>query len=109
MWINILYNPKYIGSSRDLSKRFREYFSIKSLKRSKSMYISRALLKHDYSNFFLTILENCKVSKLLTKEKYFWKLLKPEYNIVKNPTAPPMSGRKHSPKTITIISDKKKG
>ena len=30
-----------------------------------------------------------------------------EYNIVKNPTLPPMSGRKHSEETKTIMSDRK--
>jgi len=68
------------------------------------MYICRALLKHGYSNFSLTIIEYCEVSELLTKEKYWVKLFNPEYNIIQDPTAPPMSGRKHSDKSKKKIS-----
>ena len=69
------------------------------------MYICRAWLKHGYSNFSLTIIEYCEVSELLTKEKYWVKLFNPEYNIIQDPTVPPMSGRKHSDKSKTKISD----
>ncbi len=67
------------------------------------MAICRALLKHGYSNFSLTILEYCEVYELLTKEKYYLKLLKPEYNIAKKPGAP-MSGRNHSEASRAKIS-----
>jgi len=73
------------------------------------MYICRAWLKHGYSNFSLTIIEYCEVSELLTKEKYWVKLFNPEYNIIQDPTVPPMSGRKHSDKSKTKISDAQKG
>ena len=75
------------------------------------MTICCALLKHDHSNFSLEILEYCEISELLIREKYYLaerKLLKPEYNIAQDPTAP-MSGRKHSDETKQIISDAKKG
>ena len=68
------------------------------------MAICCALLKHDYSNFKLEIIEYCEISKLLTKEKYWVKLLNPKYNIVKDPTLPPMSGRTHSDDTKIIMS-----
>ena len=73
------------------------------------MYICRAWLKHGYSNFSLTIIEYCEVSELLTKEKYWVKLFNPEYNIIQDPTVPPMSGRKHSDKSKTKISDAQEG
>jgi hypothetical protein len=50
------------------------------------------------------ILEYCKVSELLTKEKDFIKLLKPEYNISLDPTAS-FAGRKHSDKSRQQMSD----
>jgi group I intron endonuclease len=59
------------------------------------MYICNSLLKHGYQNFSLTILEYCQPYKCLQREDYYFKLLKPEYNIAKDPTAP-MSGRNHS-------------
>jgi group I intron endonuclease len=67
------------------------------------MAICCALLKHGYSNFSITILEYCEVSELLTREKYYIDLLVSEYNIVKDPTLPPMSGRKHSDATKKIM------
>lgn len=63
------------------------------------MYIYRSLLKHGYSNFGLEILEYCSSDKLIEKEKYYIKLLNPEYNIILDPTLPPMSNRKHSEET----------
>jgi len=72
------------------------------------MYIYRALLKYDYSNFSLTILEYCSPDKCLIREKYYLDIYKPEYNISKDPAAP-MSGRTHSDETKIIMSDAKKG
>jgi group I intron endonuclease len=73
------------------------------------MYICCALLKHDYSNFKLEILEYCEVSELLIREKYYIDLLGSEYNTVKDPTLPPMSNRTHSDETRKIISEAKIG
>jgi hypothetical protein len=75
--------------------------------RSKS-HICSALLKYSYSNFSLTILEYCEVSDLLIREKHYWNILQPEYNIAKEPGAP-MSGRNHSPETKQKMSDAQKG
>jgi len=69
------------------------------------MYICRALKKHGYSNFSLIILEYCEPAKCIEREKYYIDLLGSEYNIFKNPTLPPMSGRNHSEETKTIMSD----
>jgi len=72
------------------------------------MYICNSLLKHDYLNFSLTILEYCEPKKCLEREKHYWGLLNPEYNLAKDPNAP-MSGRKHSPESIKKMSDSKIG
>jgi len=109
MWTNLKNGKQYIGSSNNLKIRFSRYFNVNQLKRSNYMVICRALLKHGLSNFSLTIIEYCEVSELLTKEKYWVKLFNPEYNILQNPTTPPMSGRKHSDKYKQIISDAQKG
>ena len=71
------------------------------------MAICCALSKHDYSNFSLTILEYCEVSDLLIREKYYWDIFNPEYNISKDHSAP-MSGRTHSDASKIIMSDAKK-
>lgn len=56
----------YIGSASNLTRRFRDYFSIlqKEILRNKSM-ISRALLKYGHSKFTLEILEYCEPTELI--------------------------------------------
>jgi len=59
-WNNLITKKSYVGSAICLSKRLRDYFSPKALKRllmGRSSYIYRAILKYDYFNFNLEILE----------------------------------------------------
>ncbi|KAG0122326.1 hypothetical protein HOY82DRAFT_527450 [Tuber indicum] len=108
MFTNKINKKRYIGSSQNLTKRFYEYFNTNYLLKCNYMAICCALLKHDYFNFSLTILEYCSPDKCLIREKYYWGILNPEYNLAKDPTAP-MSGRTHSDATKKIMSDIKKG
>jgi len=75
------------------------------------MQICRALLKYGYSNFSLTILEYCDKEKCIEREKHYIDFFGTgtEYNTVKDPSLPSMSGRKHSNKTKQIMSDAKQG
>jgi len=70
------------------------------------MYVClcRVLLLHGYSKFSLTILEYCEVAQLLSKDKYYIDILQPEYNIIQDPTVPPMLGRTHSDKSREQIT-----
>jgi len=107
MWKNLVNEKQYIGSSENLRIRFRlrqQYFNTNHLLSNTCMYICRALLKHGYWNFSLTILEYCEPEKCLERESYYQKTFKPEYNIAKEPGAP-FSGRKHSDETKQILSD----
>lgn len=108
MFTNLKNGKRYIGSSENLRARFLKYFNTNYLLRNIQMYICRSLFKHGYSNFSLTILEYCSPEKCLIREKHYWDLLNPEYNIAKDPTAP-MSGRKHSDETKILMSETKKG
>jgi group I intron endonuclease len=127
MFKNLINGKRYVGSSENLARRFREYFNTNYLLRNTCMYIYRALLKHGYTNFSLTILEYCEPYKCLEREKYYLDLFKEKkkYNISLDPSAP-MSGRqhfeeskqkisdsmiglKHSDETKQIMSDAKKG
>ena len=92
MWKNQINDKKYIGSSQNLRKRFQEYFNTNHLLINISMNICKALEKHGHSNFSLTIIEYCSPDKCLIREKHYWNLFKPEYNIAQDPTAP-FSGR----------------
>lgn len=66
------------------------------------MYICRSLLKHGYSNFSLEILEYCEIKDLLEREDYYFKLWKPEYNILKK--AGSSLGFKYSEETKAKMS-----
>jgi len=59
-WTNKINGKSYVGSSVDLYLRFLKYFNTNELVRHYNMVICRALLKHGYSNFSLTIIEYCE-------------------------------------------------
>jgi group I intron endonuclease len=70
-----------------------------------SMTINTALLKYSYQNFSLTILEFCGIDDLMLKEKHYFDLYSPEYNILKTPGSPSRgSGWQHSEATIEKVS-----
>jgi len=100
-WVNKINDESYVGSSINLTNRFRKYYNINYLKGKiikDNSRIYRALLKYSYSNFNLEILEYCNNKSLKIREQYYLDLLKPEYNICK--TAGSMLGFKHSLKTL---------
>nr|YP_010727756.1 homing endonuclease [Leptographium wingfieldii]WDZ67393.1 homing endonuclease [Leptographium wingfieldii] len=104
MWTNLLNGKKYVGSSVDLKRRLLEYYNVNRLLNETSMPICTALLKYGYKNFSLTILEFCDIENLMSKEKHFFDVYSPEYNILKTPGSPDRgSGWKHSEATIEIM------
>jgi group I intron endonuclease len=78
---NLINDKKYIGSSKNLSIRFNQYFNTNYLLNNTYMYIYRALLKHGYYNFSLTILEYCEAEQCLKREDFDLSSLNTEYNI----------------------------
>ena len=97
MWKNKLNGKKYVGSSVDLRRRLLEYYKINRLLNEKSMPINVALLKYGYQNFTLTILEICDRDSLMFREKHFFEVHSPEYNILKTPGSPSRGfGWKHA-------------
>jgi group I intron endonuclease len=107
MLTNKLTNDIYIGQSVDISKRFKNYFNLSYIKSKDSFIISRALIKYDYSNFSVTILEYCDKSDLLNREQFYFDKLNPQYNILK--IAGNSLNYKHSEKTKAKISKALKG
>jgi group I intron endonuclease len=107
MWTNNINGKQYIGSFINLRIRFLQYFNTNCLIRDNSMQICRALLKHDYSNFSLTILEYCSPEKCVEREDHYFCSLPHEYNIL--PKAGSSLGHKHFDETKTKISDSLKG
>jgi hypothetical protein len=77
-------NKSYVGSSKDLCRRFKDYYDIDFLKRrvlTSNSLIYRALLDEGYGNFTLEILEYCDKNIRFEREQLYMDLLKPEYNI----------------------------
>lgn len=101
MWTNKLNAKKYVGSSVDLRCRLLEYYNTNRLLDGVSMPIYKALLKHGCSNFSLDILEFCDKDNLILREKHYFNIYSPEYNILKEPLSPSRGkGWKHSEATI---------
>lgn len=100
MWTNKLNEKKkYIGSSVKIIRRLMEYYNVNRLIKYNNMPINCALLKYGYQNFTLTILEYCDKDNLMIKEKYYFEVYEPEYNILKTPGSRG-SGWTHSEATI---------
>jgi len=83
MLTNNITKKTYIGQSRDLSNRFKNYFNSGYINSKASLTINRALLKYGYSKFSLSILEYCDKSDLLAREQFYFDKLNPQYNILK--------------------------
>lgn len=67
-------------------------------KGAKPRPIHAAILKYGHSNFTLDILEYCSKDNLVVRENYYFRLLTPEYNILKY--AYNLKGYKHSAEII---------
>nr|YP_009254056.1 hypothetical protein [Hypomyces aurantius]ANC62741.1 hypothetical protein [Hypomyces aurantius] len=104
MWTNQLNGKKYVGSSVNLRRRLLEYYNVNRILNEKSMPIYMSLLKHGYQSFSLTILEFCNIDSLVSREKHFFDVYSPEYNILKTPGSPNRGkGWTHSEATIEKI------
>lgn len=68
-------NPKgriYIGQSIDIEKRFYKY---KKLDCKTQIKLYRSILKYGYYNHVFEVIEECKISELNEKERYYQDLL----------------------------------
>lgn len=83
LFINSLNNKSYVGKSNNLYVRLTKYFSSNYLNSNKNkMAICAAILKYGINNFKLYILEIIEnETNLSEKENYWYKLIKPSYNI----------------------------
>jgi group I intron endonuclease len=79
--INIINNKSYIGSSKNIKKRW--YRHRYELKRGchHSVYLQRAWDKYGSCNFIFKILEETQIDNLFDKETYWTGIINPEYNL----------------------------
>lgn len=83
-WMHKTDNESYVGSSKDLYIRFKDYYNENYLNRrtlTSNSRIYKALLLNGYGAFNLEILEYCDKQYIIEREQYYIDLLKPEYNI----------------------------
>lgn len=104
LWTNTISNKSYVGSAVDLRRRLSNYFSkariISELKTTNSL-IYKAILKYDYSNFKLEIIEICDIESILEREQYYLDNFELKYNTLK--TAGSLYGFKHSAETRELM------
>nr|AVD96816.1 GIY-YIG homing endonuclease [Ophiostoma novo-ulmi subsp. novo-ulmi] len=107
-WTHIESGKSYIGSSKNLSMRLKQYFNYNHISYPKrNLRIYKALLKYGYSSFNFEILEYCDTSVLLKREQYYFDTLNPEYNILKVAGSP--LGYRHSEAAKNLIGLSAKG
>ena len=84
-WVHKINNKSYVGSSNNLNRRLKEYYSINNIKirvLTGNSRIYRVLLKDGYESFNLEILEYCD-KNIRVREQYYIDIIKPEYNMRK--------------------------
>jgi len=79
-WINNINGKFYIGSGSSLYLRLSDYYQKWYLKSRTNLYIVRSLSKYKMSNFTLVILQYTNSKNIISCERKFIHLLKPEYN-----------------------------
>lgn len=109
-WVNKVNGNSYVGSSENLTDRFRKYYSFGNISlellKGKSLIYS-AILKHGLKNFQIEILEYCAAENAISREQYYLDLLKPKYNILT--TAGSRLGSIHSEESRLKMSNSSKG
>lgn len=103
---NIINQKCYIGSSKNITKRWYEHKRRLRKGTHHSEYLQRSFNKYGEENFIFTVLELCEPNELLVFEQRYFDEIKPEYIILK--TAGRLDGYQHTEKTKQIIKEKRK-
>jgi len=111
---NIVNNKKYIGSTNNLSKRWRSHRNLLSNNTHSNVHLQTAWNLYGKDKFrFHVIEENIEHYILLEREQYYIQLYdvldrEKGYNIAKN-TSAPMDGRKHTEISLVKMKEAKYG
>ena len=103
--INKINGHSYVGSSIKLDSRMRNYLNKAFLKSKQNvnMPITRSLLKYDYSNFSLLILEYVEAEFLTARETFYIAYIIPYYNVLKQGFS--SLGYIHTEETKKLLSE----
>lgn len=80
---NKLTNYFYIGSSKNIEKRWKDHISKLRNNNHVNIILQRSFNKYSKDNFHIEIIEKCNINELLMKEQYYLDELNPYYNISK--------------------------
>ena len=90
---NKLNGKCYVGSSKDIQKRWYQHINI-----YKNTIIHKAINKYGCHNFEFQILERCNKRLLIEREQFYYDSLLPEYNMIRpieNPMDNPLVQEVH--------------
>lgn len=79
---NIINNDSYIGSAKDINRRWQRHKSALKHDHHENTHLQRAWNKYGDKNFMFEILEECLYENLLNREQKYLDL-NPKYNIAK--------------------------
>ena len=80
-WINNINGKFYIGKGNSLYLRLSDYYQKWYIESRTNLHIVESLSKYKMSNFTLVILKYTDSKSVISYEKEFINLLKPEYNV----------------------------
>lgn len=78
---NTTNNNFYIGSSKNIEKRFKRHITSLSNNNHHNIYLQRSWNKYGKNNFKFEIIEKTNIDNLLTQEQHYINLLNPKYNL----------------------------
>ena len=105
---NLVDNKVYIGSSKNILKRFARHKNQLHKNLHHCSYLQNAYNKYGKEKFRFSVIEYCSIEDLLCKEQYYIDALSPEYNVLKVAGSP--TGYKHtdeSKKKMVIARSKR--
>lgn len=79
--VNIVNGHMYIGSSKNILKRWKRHIWALSNKRHHSIYLQRAYNLYPKESFEFSVIKEVDKSKLFEYEEYYINKLRPEYNL----------------------------
>lgn len=78
---NKVNGKKYIGSSVKITHRLSNHFNRECRKfPNKELY--KDIIEFGFENFETKVLEECTRENLISRELYYYNLIKPEYNVI---------------------------
>lgn len=88
--VNTINGKRYIGSSINIKKRWREHRGALKGRRHHNTYLQRSWDKYGKSNFDFQVIYYCGRDTVCNNEQFFLDVLSPEYNILDIAGRPPV-------------------